>query len=92
MPGRLSLGTKAFLFLNFVMNLTVKRLKGFDLSISVGFDIMNTAGSGSGSGNGGHVGHLCLDGCLAQIAVIVDAVLAGGRIDDQLDISIGDHI
>ena len=41
---------------------------------------------------GGDIRNLGLDGCLAQVAVVVAGALAHGGVDDHLDLSVGDEI
>ena len=67
-----------FLLRLFVVNLTVQHLKRFYFTVSMSFHILDTACSSPGGGNCGHIRNLGLYGGLAQIAVIMDAVLAYG--------------
>ena len=74
------------------MNLTVQCLQRLYIALAMFFYITDAFGSSSGTGHGGNVWNLGLDGIFAKIAVLVDAFLAYRGVDDQLDISVGDHI
>lgn len=49
-------------------------------------------GGRGGRGQGGDVGHLVLDGGLADVGIIVVAELAAGGVDDQLDLAVFDGV
>ena len=56
------------------------------------FQVVDALRRGFGCGNGGHVRDPCLDGRLADIAVIVDALISGRGVDDHVKLAVGDHI
>ena len=56
------------------------------------FHVADSLSSCPCSRDGGHVRNLAFDGSLAQVTVIVDAVLAYRRVYDQVDLAVGDHI
>ena len=70
----------------------MKFLQGFYFSVSVLLHVMDSLIAGSGCRNGGHIGNFGLDGCLSQVAVIVGAFLADRRVNNQVDLAVGDHI
>ena len=67
-------------------------LQGLQLTVSMLLDIADAGSSCFRCGNRCNVRNLCLDRSLAQVAVIMHAVLADRGIDDQLDIAVCDDI
>ena len=45
-----------------------------------------------GSSDSRHIRNLGLDGCLAQLAVVMYAVLSYGGVDDEVNLPVRDHI
>ena len=70
----------------------MKLLQGFHLAVAVLLHVEDALEGSPRRGDGGHVRDLCLNGRLAQVAVIVGAFFADGRIDDQIDLAVGNHI
>ena len=79
-------------YLLFIVNFAVQFLQRFDGFISVCLDICNTLGCRFGSGNGRHIWNLCFDGCFSQVAVIMDTFFSSWRVDNQVNLAVGDHI
>ena len=67
-------------------------LQGFQFALFMLFYIVDAFSSCPGSCHSGHVWHLGFDGCLAEVAVVMHAVFAYRGVDDQLNVSVGDHI
>ena len=64
-------------------------LQGFHFSITMFLYIENSLDGCLRGGDCRHIRNLCLDGSFTEIAVIVNAVLAHWRVDDQINIAVG---
>ena len=67
-------------------------LQGPDLAGAAAVDLRDPLGRRLCGCHGGDVRDLVLDGGFSQVAVVVNAFLAGRRVDDQLDIAVGDEV
>ena len=74
------------------MNLTVQFLQRFYFSTLVVLHIADSFCRCLCRCDGSEVRNLCLDGCLSQITVIVNTVFSDRRVDDQVDLSVGNQI
>ncbi len=70
----------------------VPLLKGQDQTRALAVEVADALGGGKACRGSGDIGNLGLDGCLAQVAVIVAGPLAHGGIDDHLDLAVGDEV
>ena len=67
-------------------------LQGQDEALASALEMADAFCCGEACCRGGNIGNLGLDGCLAQVAVIVAGPLAHGGIDDHLDLAVGDEV
>ena len=74
------------------MNLAVQLLQRFHGFLFMCFYIADTACGCFRGSDGRHIWYFCLDGCLTQIAVVINAVFADWRVDDQVDLSVCDQV
>ena len=72
--------------------LPVQLLQGLHLAAFVRFQVMDTLSRHSGRRHRSDIRRLRLNRRLTQITVVVHAVLAHRRVDNQIEISVGDHI
>ena len=70
----------------------MKGLQGMHFASAVLLHIKDSLSRGKTCGHGGDVGDFALDRRLAQIAVVIGAVLAYRSVDDHLDLAVGDQI
>ena len=67
-------------------------LQRLDTEMAVFLDRPDALSGCFGGCHGGDIGNAVLDGSLADVAVIVHALLADRGVDDELDLSVGDEI
>ena len=70
----------------------MQRLQGLHLAVAVLLHILYPTCSSFRSGNSSHVRYLRLNRRLSQIAVVMYAVLANRRIDNQINLAVCDKV
>ena len=67
-------------------------LQGFHFPVAMQLHVVDALGGCPGGSHGGHIRNLGLDGGFPQVAVVIHAVLSGRRVDDQVNVAVGDQI
>ena len=67
-------------------------LQGMDIAHMSSQHMIDTLGCCLTRNDGGDVRDLGLDGCLTDVGIVMNACLTDGRVDDQIDLTVGDQV